>query len=365
VPASLRRATFVALPATALAAALVPWPPTLVERVFSSTVYPAIQPPLTSLTNLVPIACLDLLLAAAVVTIVARARASWSTRPGVVAWGFLLLARGVRAAAVAYLVFLGGWGLNYHRAPAAQRLSVDESRITALRLRALVARCVEEVNRLASTPRDAGRLEWPHVVANLGPAFAEATRVSGTAWHVAPGWPKPSLVGRAFPAAAVDGMVNPFGLEVVLNPEVLPFERPFVLAHEWAHLAGHAHESEASFVGLLACLHGTAEARYSGWQALLIHASRGLPADERRAALDRLSPAASADLQAIAHRVGRAQPLVRRVSWQIYDRYLRANRVEDGVASYDGVTRLMLGSRLTASLGDAAVGSRPPKGDLR
>jgi hypothetical protein len=53
------------------------------------------------------------------------------------------------------------------------------------------------------------------------------------------------------------------------------------------------------------------------------------------------------------------------VSWQIYDRYLRANRVEDGVASYDGVTRLMLGSRLTASLGDAAVGSRPPKGDLR
>ena len=31
-------------------------------------------------------------------------------------------------------------------------------------------------------------------------------------------------------------------------PDLLPFERPFVLAHEWAHLAGHADEAEASAV---------------------------------------------------------------------------------------------------------------------
>jgi hypothetical protein len=38
------------------------------------------------------------------------------------------------------------------------------------------------------------------------------------------------------------------------------------------------------------------------------------------------------------------------VSWQVYDRYLRANRVDAGVASYDEVTRLVLGSALTESV---------------
>jgi hypothetical protein len=145
-------------------------------------------------------------------------------------------------------------------------------------------------------------------------------------------------------------MVNPFGLEVLVNPEVLPFERPFVLAHEWAHLAGHADESEASFVGLQACWRGNREARYSGWLSLLIHAVRGLPAAERRGSLDALTPGPRADLRALAERLERAQPVIHAVSWQVYDRYLRANRVDAGIASYDAVVRLVLGSSLTASV---------------
>ena len=46
-------------------------------------------------------------------------------------------------------------------------------------------------------------------------------------------------------------MVDPFALEVMANPDLLPVERPFVAAHEWAHLAGYADESEANFVGWL------------------------------------------------------------------------------------------------------------------
>jgi hypothetical protein len=46
----------------------------------------------------------------------------------------------------------------------------------------------------------------------------------------------------------------------------------------------------------------------------------------------------------------RAQPLVHAVSWRVYDQYLRANRVDEGLASYDAVTRLVLGSAVTAEL---------------
>ena len=99
-----------------------------------------------------------------------------------------------------------------------------------------------------------------------------------------PGRPKFSLIGHTFAVSGVDGMMNPFALEVILNPEVLPFERPYVLAHEWAHLAGHAPESEASFVAFLACLQGPREMRYSGWLDILLHVLRALPPPTRQGA---------------------------------------------------------------------------------
>ena len=48
-----------AVVATALAGALVPLPPTLVERLYSTRVYSALQPLITSASNRVPIALLD------------------------------------------------------------------------------------------------------------------------------------------------------------------------------------------------------------------------------------------------------------------------------------------------------------------
>jgi hypothetical protein len=147
-------------------------------------------------------------------------------------------------------------------------------------------------------------------------------------------------------------MMNPFALEVILNPEVLPFERPYVLAHEWAHLAGHAPESEASFVAFLACLHGPREVQYSGWLDLLLHVLGALPPLARQDALDAIGTGVRADLRAVEARLRRVQPAIHQVSWSMYDQYLRANRVGAGVADYGEVLTLVLGSQLTASTVD-------------
>jgi hypothetical protein len=50
------------------------------------------------------------------------------------------------------------------------------------------------------------------------------------------------------------------------------------------------------------------------------------------------------DLAAIALRLTRVQPAVARASWATYDRFLKANRVPEGVRSYDDVVRLVVGS---------------------
>ena len=38
--------------------------------------------------------------------------------------------------------------------------------------------------------------------------------------------------------------------------------------------------------------------------------------------------------------------MVREAASDVYDGYLRANRVDEGIASYEAVLRLMLGTRL-------------------
>ncbi len=84
-------------------------------------------------------------------------------------------------------------------------------------------------------------------------------------------------------------------------------------------------------------------ARYSGWLSLYWHLRRELPRDRLRAIdalLERRPPARSGgDCRAIA----RGQPMVQRASWRTYDQFLKANRVDDGVKSYDEVVTLVLG----------------------
>ena len=75
--------------------------------------------------------------------------------------------------------------------------------------------------------------------------------------------PKWSVLQPYFRWAGIDGVTNPFMPEVVINHDLLPMEWPFTVAHEWGHLAGLAHEAEASYAGWLTCQAGTDQTRYS------------------------------------------------------------------------------------------------------
>ena len=46
----------------------------------------------------------------------------------------------------------------------------------------------------------------------------------------------------------------------------------------------------------------------------------------------------------MAERYSRSSPAVRQAARGVYDGYLRANRVPEGIGSYDAVLRLMLGT---------------------
>jgi hypothetical protein len=323
-------------------AALVPWPPALVESVYSGGIYPHIQPIVTTLSNLVPFALLDLLVAAALLTIAWSGRRAWRRHRLALRTAAACTLTGAGLACGAFLWFLVLWGFNYQRLPAVSRFDAEPSRVNDAAIRQAARTAVDRVNDTFNPARRADLLEAPALVPRLAPAFAAARRELGMTWPMVPGRPKWSLAGTVFPLIGVDGMMDPLALEVILNPDVLPFERPFVLAHEWGHLAGLAGESDASFVAWLACLAGDRDAQYSGWQAFLIHLLRVLPEADAQRALDALAAGPASDMAAISQRLRRRSHLASAASRRVYDRYLKANGIDAGVANYDDVVRLAI-----------------------
>lgn len=330
----------------AVAAALVPLPPAAVERVYADRFYLALQLRVTGASNLVPFALLDVLVAVlatawvgGIVVDSRRRRGRWPTIRRAIG-------RTVVWTAALYLLFLAMWGLNYRRVPLKDKLQFDPGAISPDTARVLIVTAIDEVNAL----HDRVQAErWPsdgEIDEPLGRAFARAQRDLGLTGLARPGRPKWTVLDAYFRRAGVAALTDPYFLETLVSSDLLPFERPFVIAHEWGHLAGFADEGEANFVGWLTCLRGSASDRYSGWLFVYSEIVAAIPERVRAELAMRLASGPRDDLRAIALRLRlHVSPAVSAAGWQAYDRYLKANRVEAGTASYATVVRLMLGTR--------------------
>ena len=328
------RAAVVAL---ALVLAVLPVPAASVERWYSRTLYLWLQPVVSRVSGITPFALLDVAVLVLIVAVV-----WWGVRfykaAGLAGMARRLAVRLVVTASILYIWFLAAWGMNYRRVPLQEQLAYDSSRLTRDRAVQFARAAVDQVNALRATAASGTGDD-----SSLADALFAVQRQLGIDKRALLTSPKRSLLELYFRKAAIDGMTDPFFLEVIVNREVLPSERPFVLAHEWAHLAGYADESEANFVAWLTCIRASEAARYSGWLSAYQHVSSGLPLQDRRALAAALSSAVAADLAAERQRFARSSERVRVAARGAYDTYLRANRVEEGIASYNAVVRLMLG----------------------
>jgi hypothetical protein len=331
----------------ALIAAVAPSAPTGVERVYSQGFYPAVQVHLTDVSNRFGASLMDALIAAlAVAWVVALAldirRADSSTWLRVAG---RTTVRTIVGAAVLYLVFLAIWGLNYRRQPLIAKLRFESGDVSARSAAHFAALTIDRANALHARAHAvlSDPVDW--LRSPLATEFARVQHELGASTPAVAGRPKRTLFDWYFRRAAVDGMTDPFFLETLVARDLLPVERPFVVAHEWSHLAGYADESEANFLGWLTCVRAGGEFEYSGWLFLYGEMMRVVsPADA--GGLPQLQSGPRADLQAIAARVRRnVSPRLARAGWIVYDRYLKANRIEAGAASYGLVVRLTLGAQ--------------------
>ncbi|HVW04031.1 MAG TPA: DUF3810 family protein [Vicinamibacterales bacterium] len=344
---------WIVLPIVAAIAVLVPVPAWFVDELYSHDIYPWWQTIATGISNLVPIALLDIFILLAIGLLLFRAvqlaRAALSR--GVLSAVWEGVRRALRAAAVLVLVFFFAWGCQYRRSPLESGLHFTPAQPSVASLQAAIV----DSNAIAASLRP----RLPPGDAMTYDAAAEALRAPMNDALVAlklaplarPGRPKFSLLLTPFFTwAGVNGMINPIALESLVHPDLLPFERPFVLAHEWAHLAGEADEADASAVGWLACMKGGPMLAYSASLYLIMEAGGALPAQARQHAFAKLDPGVRSDLALIAKRARLQKPRVQRAAFEVYDQYLKANSVEDGTASYGRALTLILSDPFQAAL---------------
>lgn len=355
---SSRRGIWISLVliAGALGLWFVPIASDQIERDYSSSVYLAMQRAITPASNTIPLALFDVLLGVVTIALIARIvmrvrhvrqaprGRAWRRTGRAVSWIALDVAA---AAAVLTIWFSLTWGGNYRRMPLHERLDFDRARVTREAALEMTRTSVRELNRLHPI---AHARPWPALdalPAVLGGAFADAQHAIGQPALAVPGRPKSTVMQAWFRWAAIDGMTDPFFLETLVNSDALPIERPFIVTHEWSHLAGFAHEAEANFLAWVISQRADSQAQYSAWLSLYFHLAGGLVTADRRAIDADLQEGPRRDMREIIARYQRSAPRVRVVAWQMYDRYLKANRVTEGIASYDGVVTLILGTKFS------------------
>jgi hypothetical protein len=335
--------------------------PDFVEHVYARRISFQIARALSLATGVVPIGLAEFALAGVVLYLivpfvlaavqVARRRRRLTNA---LAAGVLRVA--VLAAVVASAFYLV-WGLNYARAPLADRLGwppierpADEAayRRHVEEIATLTKQLVDATNaayREAMGGDDLGRQsELPGGRAVLDAALdAALPRVQQRlalepAVAAARGRAKPVAASLLMNHLSLGGFYFPWTGEANYNRLQPAPTVPQAVAHEKAHQRGIALEDEANFIGYLACvMSDDPYARYSGYffaQQQLLHELAARDLDRARALIGQRAAGVQRDADFIRAFWRQYEGTASRVSLAVNDRYLKSQGVRRGIASY-------------------------------
>ncbi len=251
-------------------------------------------------------------------------------------------------------IFLALWGLNYQRMPLAETLGLSPIPTRAGDLESIGLQIVTGVNSGYDLARGSGEAtsERPNPPSReaIFRAVEQSFQNESLLGQAARGDfsdPKPLMLSRLASWAGVSGLYIPFTGEVTFNEEVPAFDLPMAIAHYKAHQRGYAREDEANFIGYVVCVNSTEPyVRYSGYLyglKVLDVLSKG-NVDRYNDLLSRLGEGPRADLKEREEFWKRMRSsALGALSRRIFSAYLRANRVDGGVKSYDEDVPLIIG----------------------
>ena len=329
--------------------------PAIVERYYSSGLYPALLALRLWLTAWVPFSIGDLLYIIVCIYLIYKLIRSLIhiKKEGI------NKAKVWRASAIILLVWISFkllWGLNYDRLGAGHLLDIEKKAYSGAAVDSLVNELIDSLNSTRKLLTQAKIQVDTLPVGNPAPYFSLAQEAYQSAKSSYTFLPKqaPRVKATLFNPLAdyvgFTGYFNPFTAEGQVRTDMPGLELPFVACHETAHMLGFASESEANLIGyLVATKSANPYVRYSAYNEIFTYAQReqfvlfaqqkdsvgfmGAVA-QNRARLDTL---VKQDRKAVRNFFNRHRSSVAPIMSGVYEQYLFLNKQNAGLKSYDEV----------------------------
>ena len=232
---------------------LVAGNPAFIERYYSNGIYPYISSFFRILLGWIPFSVGDLLLALGLFIFIRFIVRLIKTRfknfiPKIVHL--------IAVFSVIYFCFYLFWGLNYYREPLAKNLNYQQQKYTTEQLQKVTEHIIENLNnyQLEITKNNTLKVENPYTQKemyqmaisgydNLSEDFPQLNYKHKSV--------KNSLMSLFQSYNGTSGYLNPLTGEAQVNNRVPKNSYPTTTCHEMAHQIGFAAENEANFVGFL------------------------------------------------------------------------------------------------------------------
>lgn len=262
---------------------------------------------------------------------------------------------------VALLVYSMTCGVNYYRLPFSVSANITTGKYSVEELNELciaLAKDANEFSKYIDTDEN-GVFTTDNI--DLADEASKAMEALSVKYPCLTGYypsAKPIAFSKFMSYSNICGIYSPFTIEANYNDHMPDMEKPYTICHELSHLSGYMLEDEANFISYLGCMESENYAfKYSATLMAFIYVSNQLweweTDDEYSEVIEMLNEQVCRDLQAqsdywyseeieIEIQIGDTEINMSDVSSTINDNYLQVNGLEEGVASYDHVTDLLL-----------------------
>jgi len=323
--------------------------PFLIEKYYSTGLYPWISRISRFFLGWIPFSVGDIVYAAAALYIIVKIIGffvRWKkrrlNRPLLLRYGRKIL----QALMIVYISFNWLWGFNYNRLGSAWQMQLKFEKYTTEQLIQLTDTLT---HRLIAMDAEAGSRNTYNGPKQLGDESIKGYDVAASKFSFLAyinRSVKPEILYNGGNYLGFLGYFNPFTSEAQLNTTIPKILLPAVCCHEMAHQLGYASESEANFVGYLACKESKESAfKYSVYYDMFSYAINDLYQRDTSLAIKRI--------EALPQRIRDERKLVRTffrgfknpfrpfIDW-MYDKYLKANSQPKGRESYNEVVGWMI-----------------------
>ena len=325
--------------------------PIIVEKLYSSSLYPYIGKGLGIVTSVIPFsiaeALLILMLVSGLIFFI-----SIIIKPAIILRNMsTILNYLIRSLALFYILFYLLWGFNYYREDYSILDNMNLEPATYEELKELTLINIMKVNdiREALEEDNNGVFFLDDSINELGQAANlgfKNYKVGSISLDGNYGRIKAVNLSKYMSYTGITGIFIPFTSEPTVNVDV-PFQTLLsTISHEMAHQRGFAKEDEANFISYKANTNNPDQRfQYSGYYLAMSHLMNELSMqnmEDYSLLYNEISDPVKRDLDFSREYWDSRKGKVRDKARQVNDSYLKSNNQSQGVQSYNGLVNLLL-----------------------